>query len=225
MLDSFTDTLVNTINTNVWLAPLAALVGGLLTALNPCVLGAIPLMMAYVAGQESRSTARSFLLSLAFVAGLTLMFALMSLSVFVASAILPAGWWQYIAAAVCLLMGLHLLGVLSFTIPAPAGIKPSQRGFVGALLLGMLFGLASIPCAGPILGALVAIIPLKGAAFGGVLLVAYSLGHCAVILVAGTSMGLVQKMITSKGLEQVNIWSKRAVGVLVILVGVFLLVR
>ncbi len=224
MFDSFTDTLVNTINTNVWMAPLAALVGGLLTALNPCVLGAIPLMMAYVAGQESRSTAKSFFLSLTFVAGLTLTFALMAACVFTASAFLPQGMWQYIASAVCLLMGFHLLGVLRITIPAPVAIKPSQRGFVGALLLGMLFGMASIPCAGPILGALVAIIPLKGAVFGSVLLVAYSLGHCAVVLVAGTSMGLVQKMITSKGLERVNIWAKRATGFLVILVGIFLLV-
>lgn len=224
MFGALTDTLVQIIQSNVWLAPLAALVGGMLTAANPCVIASIPLMMAFVAGQEgNRSVLRSFLLSLTFAIGLTITFSVMFLATWAASSVLRADWWLYVAAAVCLLMGLHLLGVLHFRIPAPAGVQPSQKGFVGALLLGMLFGLVSLPCAGPILLVLLSIIPLKGAAFGGTLLVAYSLGHCALILVGGTSMGLVQTLVASRGLQQVNVWSKRAAGALVMLVGVVLL--
>ncbi len=225
MLQSVTDTLIQIIQNNVWLAPLAALVGGMLTAANPCVIASVPLMMAYVAGQEgNRRVLRSFLLSLTFAIGLTIVFSVMFLATWAASSVLKANWWLYVAAAVCLLMGLHLLGVLHFKIPAPAGIQPSQKGFVGALLLGMLFGLVSLPCAGPILLVLLSIIPLKGAAFGGTLLVAYSLGHCVLILIGGTSMGLVQTLVASKGLQHANVWSKRVAGVLVMGVGVFLLV-
>jgi cytochrome c-type biogenesis protein len=83
--------------------------------------------------------------------------------------------------------------------------------------------LVSLPCAGPILLVLLSIIPLRGAAFGGTLLVAYSLGHCVLVLVGGTSVGLVQTLIASKGLQQANVWSKRVAGVLVMGVGVFLL--
>lgn len=224
MLETLTNSLVEVIRTNPWLAPLAALLGGMLTAANPCVLASIPLMMAYVAGQRgARGMLRSLLLSLTFAAGLTITFSILFLATWAASSVLRADWWIYVAAAVCLLMGLHLLGVLDIKIPAPAGVQPAQKGFVGALLLGLLFGLVSLPCAGPILLCLLSIVPVKGVAYGGSLLVAYSLGHCVLIVVGGTSVGLVQKLVASKGLQRANAWLKRAAGLLVIGVGALLL--
>jgi cytochrome c-type biogenesis protein len=223
MLESFAENLAEIIKTNIWLAPLAALVGGLLTAANPCVLAAAPLMVGYVAGQEKRTVARSFLLSLTFAIGLTITFGLMWFSVWSASSLLPASWWKYIAVVVCLLMGLHLLGVLHIRIPAPTGLQPKQKGFIGALLLGLLFGLISIPCAGPILLALSAVTPLYGLAFGGLLLSAYSLGHCGLVLVGGTSIGLVQKLADSKGWTRGTDVLRRLAGVLIAGVGLYLL--
>lgn len=223
MLESLAESLAQVIQTNIWLAPLAALIGGLLTAANPCVLAAAPLMVGYVAGQENKSLARSFLLSLTFAIGLTIMFALIWFSVWSASALLPTSWWKYIAAAVCLLMGLHLLGALHFTVPVPAGVKPKQKGFVGALLLGLLFGLISMPCAGPVLAALIVVTPLYGKLFGVMLLVAYSLGHCGLVLVGGTSIGLVQKLADSKGWTRGTDVLRRVAGVLIIAVGVWVL--
>ncbi|HOO16714.1 MAG TPA: cytochrome c biogenesis protein CcdA [Phycisphaerae bacterium] len=223
MLESFAENLAEIIKTNIWLAPLAALVGGLLTAANPCVLAAAPLMVGYVAGQEKRTVARSFLLSLTFAIGLTITFGLMWFSVWSASSLLPASWWKYIAVVVCLLMGLHLLGVLHIRIPAPTGLQPKQKGFIGALLLGLLFGLISIPCAGPILLALSAVTPLYGLAFGILLLSAYSLGHCGLVLVGGTSIGLVQKLADSKGWTRGTDVLRRLAGVLIAGVGLYLL--
>ncbi len=223
MLDGFAENLAELIKTNPWLAPLAALVGGLLTAANPCVLAAAPLMVGYVAGQERRTVARSFLLSLTFASGLTIMFALIWFGVWTASALLPTTWWKYIAVAVCLLMGLHLLGVLHLRIPAPVGLQPKQKGFVGALLLGLLFGLISMPCAGPVLAALIVVTPLYGLAFGLMLLVAYSLGHCGLVLVGGTSIGLVQRLADSKGWTRGTAMLRRIAGVLIAGVGLYLL--
>lgn len=223
MLESLAENLAEIVKTNFWLAPLAALVGGLLTAANPCVLAAAPLMVGYVAGQEKRSLGRSFLLSLTFAIGLTIMFGLIWFGVWSASSLLPSTWWKYIAAVVCLLMGLHLLGVLHFTLPTPAGLQPKQKGFVGALLLGLLFGLISLPCAGPVLGALIVVTPLYGLAFGIMLLVAYSLGHCGLVLVGGTSIGMVQKLADSKGWTRGTDALRRIAGVLIIAVGMWVL--
>lgn len=128
MIESIAENLAQIIRTNVWLAPVAALVGGLLTAANPCVLAAAPLMVGYVAGQEKRSVGRSFLLSLTFAVGLTIMFALIWFGVWSFSALVPTAWWKYLAVAVCLLMGLHLLGVLNFRIPRPRACSRSKRG-------------------------------------------------------------------------------------------------
>lgn len=223
MLDQWAESLAEIVKTNFWLAPLAALVGGLLTAANPCVLAAAPLMVGYVAGQEKRSLGRSFLLSLTFAIGLTIMFGLIWFGVWSASSLLPSTWWKYIAAVVCLLMGLHLLGVLHFTLPTPTGLQPKQKGFGGALLLGLLFGLISLPCAGPVLGALIVVTPLYGMAFGIMLLVAYSLGHCGLVIVGGTSIGFVQRLADSKGWTRGTDVLRRIAGVLIIAVGVWVL--
>lgn len=222
MLDAWAEKLAELLETSIWLAPLAALLGGLLTAANPCVLAAAPLMVGYVAGQQQRTVGRSFLLSLTFTAGLTLMFALMWFSVWSASALLPSGWWRWVAVAVCVLMGVHLLGLLPVRIPAPALLQPRQRGFVGALLLGALFGLISLPCAGPVLGALLVVTPLYGRAMSVVLLLAYSLGHCGLILVGGTSIGLVQKLADSRNWTRSTALLRRVAGALIAGVGVWL---
>ncbi len=223
-LEQLSEILAQVVQSNPWLAPAAAFVGGLLTAANPCVLAMVPLMVGYVAGQESRSVGRSFLLSLVFTIGLTMMFAVLFFATWATSSVLKASWWTYVAACVCLLMGLHLMGVLRFRFPAPAGVQPKQKGLIGALLLGLLFGLVSLPCAGPVLLALLAIVPLSGAAFGALLLVAYSLGHCGLVLVGGTSMGMVQRLADSRGWNRGAEVLRKIAGGLILLVGAFLLV-
>lgn len=223
MLAEISNRLAEVVGSNPWLAPAAAFTGGLLTAANPCVLAMVPLMVGYVAGQQSRGVARSFLLSLAFSAGLTLMFVVLFLATWAASSVLRASWWSYVAAAVCLLMGMHLIGLWQFQVPVPAGMQTRHRGFMGALLLGLLFGLVSLPCAGPVLLALLAVVPLRGASFGALLLAAYSLGHCGLVLAGGTSVGLVQRMADSRGWAGGVTGLRRFAGVVIVLVGVFLL--
>lgn len=224
MLEQLSEDLAQVVQSNPWLAPAAAFAGGLLTAANPCVLAMVPLMVGYVAGQESRGVTRSFLLSLTFSVGLTLMFGVLFFATWAASSVLKASWWTYVAAAVCLIMGLHLIGLLNFRIPAPAAVQPRQRGFIGALLLGLLFGLVSLPCAGPVLLALLAVMPLSGAAFGAVLLIAYSLGHCGLVLAGGTSIGLVQRLADSRGWNGAADVLRKIAGGLILLVGAYLLV-
>jgi cytochrome c biogenesis protein CcdA len=120
-------------------------------------------------------------------------------------------------------MGAHLIGVLDVKLPAPRGFQPKQKGLLGALLLGGLFGVISMPCAGPILLALLVLTPLYGVAFGIVLLVAYSIGHCGLVLVGGTSIGLVQRLSDSRGWTRSTDVLRRVAGVLIAGVGVWLL--
>jgi len=213
------------IQSSPWLAPLAVLLGGALTASNPCVLAMIPLMMAFVGAYRGASGARkAFTFSFLFVVGLTITFTLLGFIAALMGQLLGdvGNFWPYLVAAVCLVMGLHLLGVWNFDLPLPQTWKPKQAGPWGAFLLGLLFGVVSSPCATPILAVLLVYIAAKGnLAYGGLLLFLYALGHCTLILIAGTSMGLAKRLLEAKGLITSLAYLRKGSGVLIILIGLF----
>ncbi|MBP1661225.1 MAG: dsbD, partial [Candidatus Aminicenantes bacterium] len=91
-----------------WLAIVAVFAGGVTTALNPCVLAMIPLLMSVVAGNRETTTVRRSLgYSLLFVLGLAVTFTALGL----VSALMGrmfgdvGGFWKYAVAGVCFLMG------------------------------------------------------------------------------------------------------------------------
>ena len=95
---------------------------------------------------------------------------------------------------------------------------------MGAFLLGLLFGVVSTPCAVPILAVLLAYVGSQGnIIYGGFLLLIYALGHSALILIAGTSMGAAKRLIESKSLRRTNWALQKIAGVIVILVGAYFL--
>jgi cytochrome c-type biogenesis protein len=224
-METFWGDLPLLIQTNPWLAPLAVFLGGALTASNPCVLAMIPLMMAFVGAYQGTSGARrAFSFSLLFVVGLTLTFTLLGfVAALMGRLVGDVGrFWAYVVAVVCLAMGLHLLGIWSFDLPLPQSWRPKRGGPWGAFLLGLLFGVVSTPCATPILAVLLVYIVSKGnLAYGGLLLFLYALGHCALILIAGTSMGLAKRLLESKGLNTGLAYLRKGSGVLIILIGFY----
>ena len=227
MLETFVSQAGDYIQTNPWLAIVAVFVGGVLTASNPCVLAMIPLMMGFVAGQEQErpSVIRALAYSLLFVLGLSATFTALGMLAALAGRMYGdvSGVWNWVVAAVCVLMGLHLVGLLHIPIPAVVRFQPKTRGAVGALLLGLLFGFVSAPCAAPILVVLLTYLAGSNASvpYGGLLLLVYGLGHSVLILVAGTSIGAAQKLIGSRNLGRATEWLRRGAGVLIILVGIW----
>ncbi len=209
-VESAAEALARLIERSAALAPLAAFLGGALTALNPCVLVMIPLMVGFAAGMSSgsaetgggkRAWQRSLFFSLLFVVGFALELALLFSVFAAASTILQAEWWRYVLVAICGLVGLHLLGFV--TIPA-IGLRPSATrlaGGIGALLLGFLFGLISLPCTGPVLLLLIGLVPQIGATRAGFLLFCYGLGHSLLILLAGTSIGAAAALLQSRRVQ------------------------
>lgn len=231
MLDELIANAGTYIETSPWLAVVAVFFGGALTASNPCVLAMIPLMMAFVAGQ--REGGHSFLRSLGysslFVAGLSITFTALGMIAALAGTLYGdvSAIWNWVVAAVCLVMGLHLAGVLKFTIPMPFQLQPQTKGVFGALLLGLLFGVVSAPCAAPILVVLLTYLAGAGAsvAYGGLLLLVYALGHSVLILIAGTSMGAARTLIESKRVTRVTEIMRRGAGIVIVLIGAYFAYR
>jgi cytochrome c-type biogenesis protein len=213
------------IQNNHSLAYLAAFVGGLISAASPCVLAAIPLIIGYVGGYSEGNKKRAALYSLVFIMGLSITFTLLGAAASAMGVFFSfMGRWLYIGLAViAVTMGLQLMGIISLPLPFQKTHQVRSRGLWGAFLLGLLTGTISSPCATPVLAVILAYVSTQGdILYGGSLLFVYALGHCALIFIAGLSIGLTESIVRSKGIKNFSLYSKRFSGALLILAGLYI---
>jgi len=206
-------------------AYLLVFLGGVITSIGPCNVAMIPLIIGYVGGRNL-SRARSLAISTAFVVGLSITFVLLGLLAAAVGALF--GWmgkvWYYVVAAICILIGLELMGLIQVPMPtlfARQRESVRSRGLIGALLLGLVSGLVSSQCATPVLVAILTYVMAKGAlAYGATLLFIYALGRGVPIIAAGTFAGL------ARNLSAMGRWTsllEKASGALVVGVGLYFL--
>lgn len=221
LLEQLSEQLAGVIAHSPALAPLAAFLGGALTALNPCVLAMVPLLVGFSAGLVGRGAAerpwrRTLWFSALFVVGFALELALLFTVFAGATALLAAPWWRYAIVAVCLVAAVQLLGWFHLpSIPMPAAVARAA-GALGALALGFVFGVISLPCTGPVLLLLLGLVPRIGPAGAGGLLFAYGLGHSLLLLVAGTSVGAAAALARPGRLQTAMAWVRRGAAVLIL---------
>ncbi len=211
------------------LALAAAFAWGVLSiVLSPCHLASIPLIVGFLQGGGPVRPRRAAGLSLLFAVGILLSIALIGILTAAAGRMLGdlGPWGNYAVAAVFLVFGLHLLDVL----PLPETWRPSpaqpRRGPWGAFLFGLVFGVALGPCTfgfmAPVLGVTFGMAATAPAFAYGVLL-AFGLGHCSLIGLAGLSSAWVQRWLAWQDGTSGAKWLRRACGCLVILAGGWLI--
>lgn len=215
----------NLITTNPLLALPVVFLGGLVTALNPCVLASIPLAIGFVGGYtRDRSKGYAFMLALFLFIGIAASFTALGLIAGLAGTLFgtTSKFWPALIALVCLVMGGQILLFPDFELPMPRHVTPKVGGIIGAFLLGALTGVIATPCAVPMLVVLLAYVGSQGnAIYGGLLLFIYALGHSVLVLVAGSSFGIAEAMVNSKGLKKFSVMLKKASGVLLLLVAAY----
>lgn len=233
-LDAVFDTLTTAVSGAPLVALAAAFAWGVLSiALSPCHLASIPLIVGFLQGGGERGQApvsgrRAAGLSALFAFGILASIAVIGGLTAAAGRMLGdlGPWGNYAVSLVFFVFGLHLLDLL----PMPQAWQPApgqpRRGAWGALVFGLLFGLALGPCTfgfmAPVLGVtfqFAGTAPLF--AFG--LLALFGLGHCAVIGLAGVSGHQVQRWLSWQGEHPGAKWLRRACGALVLAGGVYLL--
>jgi cytochrome c-type biogenesis protein len=214
-------------------APMVALFaafawGVLSIVFSPCHLASIPLIVGYLQGGETMTPRRAAGLSSLFAFGILGSIALIGALTAAAGRMLGdlGPWGNYAVAAVFLVFGLHLLGLL----PLPDGWRPApnqpRRGALGALLFGLVFGVALGPCTfgfmAPVLGVTFGMAKTAPVFAFGVLAL-FGLGHCAVIGLAGFSSTWVQRWLCWQDSTPGAKWLRRACGVLVLAAGAWLI--
>jgi cytochrome c-type biogenesis protein len=210
------------------LALTAALVWGVLSiVLSPCHLASIPLIVGFISGQGRVSTARAFTLATLFAVGILVTIAAIGVLTAAAGRMLGdvGHWGNYFVAAIFFVVGLHLLGVIPMPWSGPGSVNMKRRGLLAAFILGLVFGIALGPCTFAYMAPMLAVtFKLSSTAplYGASLLLAYGVGHCAVIVLAGTFTEVVQHYLDWNEKSSGAVLLKKVCGVLVILGGLYL---
>jgi len=214
------------IQSQAWLAFPACFLGGIISSASPCVLAMIPLVIGFIGGYAEGSQKKAVQYSLVFTLGLTITFTSLGIIAGAMGRLFGdvGSFWNYVLPPVAILLGLQLLGVFNFNIGISQRFLPKRKALLGALLMGLFFGIVASPCATPVLAVILTLAATQEhIIYSGGLLLAYSLGHWVLVVGAGISTGFAQKALGSKGLSNFSNYSKKAGGVLLIGVGIYLI--
>lgn len=221
ILESLSELMVR----SAWLAPLLALLAGILASFMPCSLSSIPLVIGYVGGTGQKDTKRAFWLSVTFAFGSAVTFTALGVIASLAGRFIATSgsWWYLILGLLMLLMALQTWGIFEIIPSSYLISKNKKRGFVGAFIAGILGGIFSSPCSTPVLIALLALVAGKGSVlWGALLLLLYSIGHGILAVVAGTSVGFVRKLATREEYGKVSKVLNIVMGALILLIGFYM---
>ena len=207
----------------------AAFLWGILSILlSPCHLASIPLIVGFIDQQGRMTTRRAFAVSSLFAVGILLTIGLIGAITAAAGRLLGdvGAVGNYFVAAIFFVVGLVLLDVIPMPWSGPGQVGMKRKGMLAALILGLVFGIALGPCTfaymAPMLGVTFKL-AATNIAYGVVLLVAYGVGHCSVIVLAGTFTEVVQRYLNWTERSKGTVIVKRVCGVLVLLGGIYMI--
>ena len=225
MIDAWLNTLSIIITENTWIAPLLALVAGVLTSFTPCALSSVPLVIGYVGGIGERTTIRAFKLSLTFAIGSAITFTILGLIATIAGNMIgtQSTWWYLFLGVIMMLMTLQTWEIYEFLPSSYLLSINTKTGYLGALIAGILGGIFSSPCSTPVLVALLAVVASKGDLFWGImLLLLYSVGHGVLAIICGTWVGFVQKLSLNEKYGKTSKVLKIVMGLAMALIGFYM---
>lgn len=228
MQELFT-TLTRAVESTPLIAVGAAFIWGILSILlSPCHLASIPLIVGFIDEQGRISTRRAFLISTLFAVGILITIGAIGAITATAGRMMGdvGRYGNYFVALIFFVVGLHLLGVFPMPWSGPGQVGMKRKGMLAAFILGLVFGIALGPCTfaymAPMLG-----VTFKLAStnllYGVLLLLVYGIGHCSVIVFAGTFTEVVQRYMNWNEKSKGSIILKKICGILVLLGGIYLI--
>ena len=215
---------------SLWLLIASFFGFGLLLSLTPCVLPMIPILSGMIVGRGAAMTRlHGFMLSVAYVLGMAITYALAGVAAGLSGAMLSAAlqnpWVLGSFAVVFVTLAMAMFGVYELQLPANLQTRLSETSnklpggkYTGVFVMGMLSALIVGPCvAAPLAGALLYISQSRDGVLGGAALFAMALGMGVPLLAVGASAGAL--------LPKAGPWMntiKRFFGVLLLAVAIYL---
>ena len=202
----------------------ASFLWGILSILiSPCHLASIPIVVAFINEQKNISTRKAFFISLNFSLGILITLIIAGVVASFVGILLGSfdTVLRIIVSILLLLVGLYFLGIVPMPdLASGKDHRVKNRPYLSGLILGLVFGLALGPCAlafmAPILGIVISSIATQFWFCLGLIL-AFILGHCGILVLAGTFTEIVKKYlswnIASRGTQML----RKICGVLIII--------
>ena len=229
MIEALFTNLTRAVEGTPLIALAASFIWGVLSILlSPCHLASIPLIVGFIDKQGQVSARRAFTISALFSVGILITIAIIGVVTAAAGRIMGdvGSWGYYFVAAIFFIVGLHLLDVIPMPWSGPGQVKMKRKGLLAALILGLVFGVALGPCTFAYMAPMLAVtfkLAASNLTYGILLLFVYGLGHCSVIVLAGTCTGLVQRYLNWNEKSKGAVILKRICGGLVLLAGLYLI--
>ena len=230
MLDSFF------ITVNEWMAGGAALAGpgcllwGVISVLfSPCHLAPIPLIVAYVGGQQSALVPRRAAgYAVAFSTGLFITIAVIGAICALLGRMLGdiGNYWQILIGAVLIWVALGMLGVEKCSMSGSLLYRLSLKGLPGAFVLGLGYGILSGSCTFGFIAPILAIITVQQEVATGILFILlFAVGHCLPIAIAGSSTAAVRRLVENSAWQGAGGWFRKAAGAVICLLGIYFIIN
>ncbi len=219
------ENLINNLSTylqgSVFLAFVAAYLGGLVISFTPCTYPLIPVTVGVIGAKGAASKLRGFVLSLFYVCGMAAAYAALgamaSLTGRLFGQMQTTPLVYFIIANIFLIMGLSMLGVFSISIPIPKWamkFSGGRTGYISSFLIGVASAFVIGPCTAPALGVLLGYVALQTNVILGVgLLFVFAFGMGTLLILVGTFAGFLSSLPRS------GVWMTyvtRAFGVILI---------
>jgi cytochrome c-type biogenesis protein len=232
MLLKLFEWLTSAVSSASYVALFAAFIWGILSIiLSPCHLASIPLIVGFISDRKELSAKKAFTLSLLFSFGILITIALIGLATGLLGRMLGdiGSFGNIFVGIIFISVGLVLMEIIPMPTFGSCGSQPAykEKGYSAAFILGLVFGVALGPCTFAYMAPILAVVFNYSASnliFGLLLIISYAVGHCSVIVLAGTSTEQVQRYLNWNDRSHGSVILKKACGLLVIFGGIYFII-
>ncbi|UCE34553.1 MAG: sulfite exporter TauE/SafE family protein [Deltaproteobacteria bacterium] len=229
MLETFFLTVNEWIAGGTAIAALGCLLWGMISVLfSPCHLASIPLIVAYVGGQQEVLRPRQAAhYSIAFTIGLFITIALIGIICALLGRMLGdvGNYWQVLVGLVLVWVALGMFGIEKCSMSGSLLYRLKLSGLFGAFVLGLAYGILSGSCTFGFIAPILAIITVQQRVATGVLFILlFAIGHCLPIVVAGSSAAGVKRLLENSTWQGAGTWFRKGAGVMISVLALYFIV-
>lgn len=211
------------------IAALGCFLWGMISVVfSPCHLASIPLIVAYVGGQQEMLKPRQAAhYSVAFTIGLFITIALIGIICALLGRMLGdvGTYWQVLVGLVLIWVALGMLGVEKCSMSGNLLYRLKLSGLFGAFVLGLAYGILSGSCTFGFIAPILAIITVQQKVATGVLFILlFAIGHCLPIVVAGSSAAAVKRLLENSTWQGAGNWFRKGAGVVISVLALYFIV-